>query len=112
MERKMDSNPEFTGERLLRLVLDIEAAVGRNEAGCTPLGMAVIKLAEAAFEADKKDHMSPWNEGHQARLKGDDRHTNPYVNGTKECSEWSEGWHDLDEHLRDRDDALRSIGWH
>ena len=33
-------DPEFTGEKLLKLVIDIEAAVGANRAGLTPLGRA------------------------------------------------------------------------
>ena len=42
-------DPEFTGEQLHRLVLDIEAAVGRNSAGATPLGTAVMMLAERVW---------------------------------------------------------------
>jgi hypothetical protein len=43
---------EFTGEKLLRLANDIEAAVGANNAGLTPLGMAVIQMAESAVSRD------------------------------------------------------------
>ena len=45
-------DPEFTGRTLLRLVLDIEAAVGGNQAGMTPLGRAVMRLAEDAADRD------------------------------------------------------------
>ena len=45
-------DPEFTGRTLLRLILDIEAAVGSNQAGMTPLGRAVMRLAEDAADRD------------------------------------------------------------
>jgi hypothetical protein len=44
---------EFTGEELHRLVLDIEAAIGRNRAGMTPLGQAVTDLAELTLSRDR-----------------------------------------------------------
>ena len=44
---------EFTGDALHRLVLDIEIAVGKNAAGCTPLGRAVTDLAEAAWAKEQ-----------------------------------------------------------
>lgn len=44
--------PEFTGRELLDLVVSIEAAVGSHRAGSTPLGRAVIGLAERTLEAD------------------------------------------------------------
>jgi hypothetical protein len=43
---------EFTGDKLLQLANDIEAAVGGNNAGLTPLGMTVIQMAEAAVSRD------------------------------------------------------------
>jgi hypothetical protein len=46
-------DPEFTGEALRRLVIDIQATVGRHEAGLTPLGAAVVRLAQDAFERDR-----------------------------------------------------------
>ena len=46
------SDKEFTGQALLRLVLDLEAAVGANHAGMTPLGAAVMRLAEDAADHD------------------------------------------------------------
>jgi hypothetical protein len=59
--------------------------------------------------AKKRD---PWDEGHMARLKGVTPTANPYSSGTPESLDWIEGWRDLDEHLRDRDAALRDIGWY
>lgn len=48
----MTMEPEFTGQKLLRLVVDIQGAVGANGAGLTPLGIAVMQLTEAAANAD------------------------------------------------------------
>jgi len=44
-------DPEFVGNRLLFLVLDLEAVVARHAAGFTPLGREVVRLAEAALSA-------------------------------------------------------------
>lgn len=44
--------PEFTGQELLDLVISIEAAVGSHRAGSTPLGRAVVDLAERAADND------------------------------------------------------------
>ena len=54
---------EFTGANLLRLVIDIEAAVGRNLAGATPLGVAVTRLCEDAIAADGENAVSALTEG-------------------------------------------------
>ena len=35
-------------------VLDIEAAVGQNKAGLTPLGVAVTQLCEDSYRANKQ----------------------------------------------------------
>jgi hypothetical protein len=48
----MQIDKEFTGESLRRLVVDIQAAVGRNVAGLTPLGSKVIRLAQEAYDND------------------------------------------------------------
>jgi hypothetical protein len=45
---------EFTGEELHQLVLDVEAAVGMNKAGCTPLGSAIVRLCEETYAKDKQ----------------------------------------------------------
>jgi hypothetical protein len=45
-------DPEFTGDALLFLVLDLEATVARHRAGATPLGRHVVNLAEAALQRD------------------------------------------------------------
>ena len=53
-------DPEFTGDKLLTLVLDLQAAVGKNCAGMTPLGVKVMKITESAMDLDqaerKEDH--------------------------------------------------------
>lgn len=46
----MEHDDEFTGADLERLVIDIQAAVGRNKAGLTPLGMAVMDLTTSAMK--------------------------------------------------------------
>lgn len=46
-------DPEFTGDDLLRLVLDLQAAVGSNHAGMTPLGYTVMMLSEEAANKDE-----------------------------------------------------------
>jgi hypothetical protein len=55
--------------------------------------------------------MSKFDEGFRARLAGQTIHENPYTPWTKENTFWRAGWLDQDEHLRDRDEALASIGW-
>lgn len=50
----MELDEEFTGEKLLGLVLAIEHAVGGLMAGATPLGSAVITLCEDAMKKDKE----------------------------------------------------------
>lgn len=45
-------DPEFTGDELLKLVIDLQAVVGTYRAGCTPLGSAVIRLAQVAADSD------------------------------------------------------------
>lgn len=45
-------DPQFTGDDLTRLVVDVEAAVGTNLAGLTPLGIAVGSICEEAIKAD------------------------------------------------------------
>ncbi len=52
--KTMRHDPEFTGDKLTRLVVDIEAAVGMNMAGTTPLGAAVIRLCEDTADASDK----------------------------------------------------------
>jgi hypothetical protein len=47
----MREDPEFVGNRLLFLVLDLEAVVARHAASFTPLGREVVRLAEAALSA-------------------------------------------------------------
>lgn len=47
--------PEFTGDALRRLVIDIEAVIGTHRAGATPLGAAVTRLCEAAAAKDAAD---------------------------------------------------------
>ena len=53
LERLKHGDPDFTGEALNRLVIEIEAAVGMHQAGMTPLGRAVIRLCEDASRADQ-----------------------------------------------------------
>lgn len=48
----MREEPELTGAALLKFVIDLEGVVGAHHAGLTPLGRAVIQLAEAAANAD------------------------------------------------------------
>ena len=50
----MTNDAEFTGESLIRLVVDIERAVGNHKAGATPLGRAVTILCESAIGNDLK----------------------------------------------------------
>ncbi len=50
-DRMKNGDPEFVGKRLLRLVVDIEAAIGMNMAGMTPLGRAVTELCEETMDA-------------------------------------------------------------
>ena len=52
-----------------------------------------------------------YNEGFRARLRGDDTDANPYRKLSERWLEWADGWKDQDEHLRSRDEALKSIGW-
>ena len=52
-----------------------------------------------------------YDEGFRARLRGEDTDANPYRKLTEKWFEWADGWKDQDEHLRDRDEALASIGW-
>lgn len=56
-----DYEPEFTGTKLHRLILDIEGAVSQNVAGNTPLGAAVIRLCEDAWRE--------WMESHAKKAK-------------------------------------------
>ena len=57
------------------------------------------------------ERLTPYEEGFRARLAGDELPDNPYPSNSHEGRQWDDGWHDQDEHLRDRDEALRSIGW-
>ena len=43
---------EFTGEKLLQLVLSVEGAVGLHRACITPLGIKIIQLCEEAVKKD------------------------------------------------------------
>ncbi len=49
--------------------------------------------------------------GGQARVAGKEVWENPHRFDTPQHESWSEGWWDMDEHLKDRDEALASIGW-
>lgn len=54
---------------------------------------------------------TPYDEGFGARRRGECASANPYRPITNKWLDWADGWKDLDEHLRDRDEALDSIGW-
>lgn len=54
---------------------------------------------------------TPFNEGFRARLRGIAFNENPHPMTSAEWRGWADGWNDQDEHLRDRDEALASIGW-
>jgi len=43
---------QFTGQKLLDLIIAIESAVGAQGAGATPLGKAVIRLCEDTLRTD------------------------------------------------------------
>lgn len=45
---------EFTGKKLIALVIENEGAVGGMQAGLTPLGQAVTQLCEEAARKDKE----------------------------------------------------------
>ena len=51
---------------------------------------------------------TPYDEGFEARSRDDD--CNPYTD-LKRRREWLAGWHDQDDHMRAKDEALDSIGW-
>lgn len=55
--------------------------------------------------------MTPWDEGFKARQRGEEADANPYRPVTEKWLSWADGWKDLDDHLRERDRALDSIGW-
>lgn len=57
-------DPEFTGTALHKLVIDIETAVGKNNAGATPLGAAVTELAERAYRSEDADNKQASGGGH------------------------------------------------
>lgn len=46
------NDPEFTGDKLLNLVIDVEAAIGKHMAAATPFGIAVMELAEKVANDD------------------------------------------------------------
>jgi hypothetical protein len=46
-------DPEFTGEQLRLLIVDIEGAIGSHRAGWTPLGAEIIQLCEERWRAWK-----------------------------------------------------------
>lgn len=48
-----DYERDFTGDQLRKLVVDIQAAVGRNFAGCTKLGSQIVRLAQEAYDEDR-----------------------------------------------------------
>lgn len=64
-----------------------------------------------AEEGNQTTTVSAWDEGFGARLRGKTIHENPFAPFTKSNGDWQEGWLDQDEHLRNRDEALNSIGW-
>lgn len=56
--------------------------------------------------------MSLWDEGFRARMEGKDPTiVCPHRHWTDKWFEWVDGWKDCDEHLRERDEALATIGW-
>ena len=55
--------------------------------------------------------MSPYDKGFNARLRDERLDHNPYVPDTRDHDAWNNGWHDQNDHLKSRDDALESIGW-
>lgn len=55
--------------------------------------------------------MSPYDQGFNARLRGETIYQNPFATFTAAHGSWAEGWKDQDHHLNARDDALESIGW-
>ena len=57
--------------------------------------------------------LSPYEKGFGARLAGVTEDDCPYRQwfDVDERFSWLQGWKDQDEHLRDRDKALREIGW-
>jgi hypothetical protein len=46
-------DPEFTGEQLRLLIVDIEGAIGSHRAGMTPLGAEIIHLCEERWRAQR-----------------------------------------------------------
>jgi hypothetical protein len=60
---------------------------------------------------DNGNDMDPCDEGFKARQRGEDATANPYHQFTERWLSWADGWKDLDDHLRERDEALESIKW-
>ena len=56
------------------------------------------------------DKHSAYQEGFRSRMAGKAPGDNPHAAGTSQWREWHVGWDDQDEHLRERDRALNSIG--
>lgn len=55
--------------------------------------------------------MAAYRDGLAARLSGKELKDNPHSIMSPEAVEWMSGWKDQDRHLRQRDEALDSIGW-
>jgi hypothetical protein len=52
-----------------------------------------------------------WNDGWKARQRGEPEACNPYQYGSDDWEAWRGGWLDLDQHEKDKDEAMRSIAW-
>ena len=46
---------QLTGEALKRLVIDVTAAIAKNHATMTPLGLTISEICDAILEQDRKD---------------------------------------------------------
>jgi hypothetical protein len=55
--------------------------------------------------------IDPFDDGFRARLRGEPFDMNPHPLPSDAWRQWADGWNDQNEHLRDRDEALASIGW-
>jgi hypothetical protein len=55
--------------------------------------------------------MTTWDDGWHARQRGEPEARNPHQYGSEAWEAWRDGWIDLDQHQKNKDEALRSIGW-
>jgi len=53
--------PEFTGTKLHRLIVDLQGVVAAHAAGLTPLGLIVMRFTEDAWRE--------WMESHAKKAK-------------------------------------------